>query len=74
MVHGGGVEETLLGHLFCFSFILIVICFFVEPNFVGSYEYGDNVFVFFREVATEHINCGKVNKQCNCNSTTSPRM
>lgn len=32
----------------------------VEPNFVSMYEIGNYVYVFFREVAIEYINCGKV--------------
>jgi hypothetical protein len=32
----------------------------VEPDFVSMYEIGDYVYVFFREVAIEYINCGKV--------------
>lgn len=30
-----------------------------EPNFVGSYDIGENVLFFFRETAVEYINCGK---------------
>ncbi|XP_061181416.1 semaphorin-5A-like [Saccostrea echinata] len=30
-----------------------------EPDFVSAYEIGDFVYFFFREVATEYINCGK---------------
>lgn len=30
-----------------------------EPDFVSSYEIGDLVYFFFREVAVEYINCGK---------------
>ncbi|XP_043209579.1 semaphorin-1A-like isoform X3 [Amphibalanus amphitrite] len=29
------------------------------PSFVGSMEYGDHVYFFFRETAVEYINCGK---------------
>ncbi|UYV79623.1 SEMA5A [Cordylochernes scorpioides] len=31
-----------------------------EPQFVASYEIGDFVYFFFREIAVEYINCGKV--------------
>jgi len=37
---------------FCFASI--------DPNFVSSYEFGDKVYFFFREMAVENINCGKV--------------
>ncbi|CAH1797572.1 unnamed protein product [Owenia fusiformis] len=30
-----------------------------DPDFVSSYDYGENVYFFFRETAVEHINCGK---------------
>ncbi|KAJ8307413.1 hypothetical protein KUTeg_015497 [Tegillarca granosa] len=30
-----------------------------RPNFVSAYEIDDFVYVFFREVAVEYINCGK---------------
>ncbi|XP_060071882.1 semaphorin-5A-like [Ylistrum balloti] len=30
-----------------------------EPDFISSYEIGDFVYFFFREVAVEYINCGK---------------
>lgn len=30
-----------------------------DPDFVNSYDYGDNVYFFFREFAVEYINCGK---------------
>lgn len=37
------------------------ICFpLKDPDFVNSYDYGDNVYFFFREFAVEYINCGKV--------------
>ncbi|XP_043209574.1 semaphorin-1A-like isoform X2 [Amphibalanus amphitrite] len=29
------------------------------PSFVGSMDYGDHVYFFFRETAVEYINCGK---------------
>nr|KAG5703764.1 hypothetical protein BaRGS_009562 [Batillaria attramentaria] len=30
-----------------------------EPNFVSTYEFGNFVYFFFREIAVEFINCGK---------------
>ncbi|XP_064463690.1 semaphorin-5A-like [Ornithodoros turicata] len=30
-----------------------------EPNFVGSYEIGEFVYIFYRESAVEYMNCGK---------------
>lgn len=30
-----------------------------KPDFVGSYEVGEHVYFFFREVAVEYMNCGK---------------
>ena len=33
----------------------------LDPDFVSLYEIHDFVYLFFREVATEFINCGKVN-------------
>ncbi|XP_076437128.1 semaphorin-5A-like [Babylonia areolata] len=30
-----------------------------EPNFVSTYEFGNFVYFFFREIAVEYINCGK---------------
>uniref|UniRef100_A0A8D8XHJ2 Semaphorin-2A n=2 Tax=Cacopsylla melanoneura TaxID=428564 RepID=A0A8D8XHJ2_9HEMI len=30
-----------------------------RPNFVGSYDIGEHVLFFFREMAVEYINCGK---------------
>ena len=32
----------------------------VDPDFVGSFVYNDKVYFFFREMALENINCGKV--------------
>ena len=32
---------------------------FAVPQFVGSFELGDHVYFFFREVAYEYTNCGK---------------
>lgn len=49
--------------LLCFFFLNIIyktsFFYFVEPNFVGSFELGDYVYFFFRESAVEYINCGK---------------
>lgn len=30
-----------------------------KPDFVGSYEVGEHVYFFFREIAVEYMNCGK---------------
>ncbi|XP_076455691.1 semaphorin-5A-like isoform X2 [Babylonia areolata] len=30
-----------------------------EPSFVSTYEFGNFVYFFFREIAVEYINCGK---------------
>lgn len=30
-----------------------------KPDFVGSYEIGEYVYFFFREIAVEYMNCGK---------------
>jgi len=30
-----------------------------KPDFVGSYEIGEHVYFFFREIAVEYMNCGK---------------
>lgn len=35
--------------------------FISEPDFVSAYEVDNFIYFFFREVATEYINCGKVN-------------
>jgi len=32
----------------------------LDPNFVSSFVYNDKVYFFFREMAIENINCGKV--------------
>ena len=45
--------------LLLFWYILFPFCV-TEPEFVSSYEIGDVVMFFFREVAVEFINCGKV--------------
>jgi len=39
----------------------IYLLIFTDPNFVSSLEYKDYIFFFFREIAVEYINCGKVN-------------
>lgn len=41
--------------------MLIYIHFISEPHFVSAYEVDNFIYFFFREVATEYINCGKVN-------------
>ena len=41
-------------HFFCFLFHVS------EPNYVTSLEHEGMVYFFFREVAVEYINCGKV--------------
>ena len=30
-----------------------------KPDFVGSYEVGEHVYFFFREMAVEYMNCGR---------------
>ncbi len=30
-----------------------------KPDFVGSYDVGEYVYFFFREMAVEYMNCGK---------------
>lgn len=35
-----------------------------SPQFVGSFEAGEFIYFVFREVAIEHIACGKVCKGC----------
>ena len=45
-------QWTLLTDCFCLPFS--------EPNFVSTYEFGNFVYFFFREIAVEYINCGKV--------------
>ena len=42
------------------AFILLLLCLFAAPNFVGSLAFGDYVYFFFRETAIEYFNCGKV--------------
>jgi hypothetical protein len=32
----------------------------LDPNFVSAYEVKDYIYFFFREIAVEYINCGKV--------------
>jgi len=36
------------------------MCDVLDPNFVSSFVYADKVYFFFREMAIENINCGKV--------------
>jgi len=33
----------------------------LDAQFVGAFDFGDKVYFFFREIAVEQINCGKVN-------------
>lgn len=35
---------------------------FAAPNFVSSFALGDFVYFFFREIAVEYLNCGKVSQ------------
>ena len=35
---------------------------FLDPSFVHTVAYKDVVLFFFREMAVEHTNCGKVSK------------
>ena len=44
------------------NFRLIPDILFSEPDFISAYEIGEFVYFFFREVAVEFINCGKVSK------------
>ena len=42
------------------AFLTKFVCaLFLEPQFVGSFDVGDQVYFFFREVALEYTNCGK---------------
>jgi len=41
------------------AFRLCLKNFSAEPNFVSMYEVGNYIYIFFREVAIEYINCGK---------------
>ncbi len=38
-----------------------------EPHFLHAAEYGNYVYFFYREIAVEHSNLGKV-RQCTCRS------
>ena len=48
-----------VANFFFYAIIYLTFFFFLEPNFVGSYDIGDYVYFFFRETAVEYINCGK---------------
>ena len=34
--------------------------FFADPHFVGSFDVGDYVYFFFRELAVENLNCERI--------------
>ena len=40
--------------------VLVLYLSVTEPNYVTSLEHEGMVYFFFREVAVEYINCGKV--------------
>jgi len=51
--------------LLAFLYVVALICDVVlDPNFVSSFVYNDKVYFFFREMAIENINCGKVSTVC----------
>jgi len=37
-----------------------VSCTCLDPQFVGSFDVDDYVYLFFREHSLEHANCGRV--------------
>lgn len=39
---------------------LFLVFFPTDPDFVSAYEVDDHIYFFYREVAVEYINCGKV--------------
>lgn len=39
---------------------MLVSLSFPEPHFLHAVDYGDFVYFFFREIAAEHNNLGKV--------------
>ena len=48
------------------NFSLLIYIYFsrsrsrlAAPNFVSSFRYGEHVYFLFKEIAIEHINCGK---------------
>lgn len=43
-----------------FSYLSLNPLIFSDPNFVSSFALGDFVYFFFREIAVEYLNCGKV--------------
>lgn len=43
-----------------FSEVTFSLLFITEPHFLHAIEYGNYVYFFFREIAVEHNNLGKV--------------
>jgi len=61
-LNGKRLEQTIIKNLYCLLKTKRFLFFcFTDPNFVSSLEYKDYIFFFFREIAVEYINCGKVN-------------
>lgn len=54
------ISPTLLLVLLYLQPLLILILIISDPNFVSSFALGDFVYFFFREIAVEYLNCGKV--------------
>lgn len=54
--------KQLNGILFHMLIILkrLLFFYFLAPDFVSSFAYGDYIFFMYRETAVEYINCGKV--------------
>jgi len=50
-------STVLFGILYIVKLMFDVV---LDPNFVSSFVYDDKVYFFFREMAIENINCGKV--------------
>jgi len=50
-------SSVLFGILYIVKLMFDVV---LDPNFVSSFVYDDKVYFFFREMAIENINCGKV--------------
>lgn len=40
--------------------VTLSLLFLTEPHFLHAIEYGNYVYFFFREIAVEHNNLGKV--------------
>lgn len=40
--------------------VTVSLLFLTEPHFLHAIEYGNYVYFFFREIAVEHNNLGKV--------------